>query len=89
MKCMVTIHFHLQQLTEQQRTEMMALIPQEQTHIKELREKGIVEAIYISADRSYVWIAMQGASVTAIEQELRSFPLYPYMELLFTPLLDS
>jgi hypothetical protein len=40
MKCMVTIQFHPQQLTEQQRTEMMALIPEEQAHIKGLREKG-------------------------------------------------
>jgi muconolactone delta-isomerase len=89
MKCMVTIQFHLQQLTEQQRTEMMALIPEEQAHIKKLREQGIVEAVYISADRAQVWIAMQGESVTTIEQELRSFPLYPYMDLLFTPLLDN
>ncbi len=89
MKCMVAIQFHPQQLTEQQRTEMMALIPEEQAHIKELREKGIVEAIYISADGAQVWIAMQGESITAIEQELRSFPLYPYMDLLFTPLLDN
>ena len=89
MKCMVAIQFHPQQLTEQQRTEMMALIPEEQAHIKRLREKGIVEAIYISADRTQVWIAMQGESATTIEQELRSFPLYPYMELLFTPLLDN
>jgi muconolactone delta-isomerase len=86
---MVAIQFHPQQLTEQQRTEMMALIPEEQAHIKRLREQGIVEAIYISADRAHVWIAMQGESVTTIEQELRSFPLYPYMDLLFTPLLDN
>ena len=54
MKCMIAIQFHPQQLTEQQRTEMMALIPEEQAHIKRLREKGIVEAIYISADRTQV-----------------------------------
>ena len=54
MKCMVAIQFHPQQLTEKQRTEMMALIPEEQAHIKRLREKGIVEAIYISADRTQV-----------------------------------
>ncbi|MDQ2885668.1 MAG: muconolactone Delta-isomerase family protein [Chloroflexota bacterium] len=89
MKCMVTIQFRPERLTEQQRTEMMALIPQEQAHIKKLNEQGIVEAIYISADRAQVWIAMQGESTTTIEQELKSFPLYPYMQLLFTPLLDN
>ncbi len=89
MKCMVAIQFRPEQRTEQQRTEIMALIPEEQAHIKKLREKGIVEAIYISADRAQVWIAMQGESTTIIEQELKSFPLYPYMQLLFTSLLDN
>jgi muconolactone delta-isomerase len=89
MRSMVTIQFHPQQLTEQQRTAMMALIPEEQAHIKKLHEQGIVEAIYISEDRSQVWIAMQGETATTIEQELKSFPLYPYMELLLTPLLDN
>ncbi len=88
MRCMITIHFHLQQLTAQQQTEMAALIPREQAHIKELREKGLVEAIYISTDRSSVWVVMRGESLEQIQDELKSFPLYPYMEPTFTSLLD-
>ena len=39
--------------------ERGALIPHEQAHIKALMEKGIVEALYISAHRPHVWIIMQ------------------------------
>ncbi|MGZ3646699.1 MAG: muconolactone Delta-isomerase family protein [Ktedonobacteraceae bacterium] len=67
--------------------ERNALIPQEQAHIRALREKGIVEALYISADHPYVWIAMQGESKEFIQQTLQSLPLYPYMQPEITPLM--
>ena len=67
--------------------ERNALIPQEQAHIKALREQGIVEALYISADHPYVWIVMQGESKEFIEQTLQSLPLYPYMQPEITPLM--
>ena len=67
--------------------ERNALIPQEQAHIKTLREKGIVEALYISAGRQYVWIVMQGESKELIQQTLQSLPLYPYMQPEITPLM--
>jgi muconolactone delta-isomerase len=60
--------------------EIQALIPQEQAHIKALMERGIVEALYISADRSHVWIVMQGESEEQVRQALQSLPLYPYMQ---------
>jgi muconolactone delta-isomerase len=60
--------------------EIQALIPQEQAHIKALMEGGIVEALYISADRSHVWIVMQGESEELVLQALQSLPLYPYMQ---------
>lgn len=66
--------------------EMNALIPQEQAHIKVLREQGIVEALYISAEHPYVWIVMQGESKEFIQQTLQSLPLYPYMQTEITPL---
>jgi len=75
MKMMITIHFDTQNLEA-----ISALIPQEQEHIRELTSKGIVEAIYISADRTVVWLIMKGESQEQIEQELRTFPLYPYMK---------
>ena len=67
--------------------ERNALIPQEQAHVKALKEKGIVEALYISADRPYVWIVMQGESQEFIQQTLQSLPLYPYMQPEITPLI--
>lgn len=67
--------------------ERNALIPQEQAHIKALREKGIVEALYISADHPYVWIIMQCESKEFILQTLQSLPLYPYMQPEITPLM--
>ncbi|MGZ3611193.1 MAG: muconolactone Delta-isomerase family protein [Ktedonobacteraceae bacterium] len=67
--------------------ERNALIPQEQAHIRALREKGIVEALYISADHPYVWIVMQGESKEFIQQTLQSLPLYPYMQPEITPLM--
>jgi muconolactone delta-isomerase len=60
--------------------ERRALIPQEQAHIKALMERGIVEALYISADQPHVWIVMQGESEELVLQELQSLPLYPYMQ---------
>jgi muconolactone delta-isomerase len=81
MKFMVSARF--QGSTE----ERNALIPQEQAHIKALREKGIVEALYISADHPYVWIVMQGESMEFIQQTLKTLPLYPYMQQEITPLI--
>ena len=81
MKFMVSTGF--QGSTE----ERNALIPQEQAHIKALMEKGIVEALYISADHPYVWIVMQGESKEFIQQTLQSLPLYPYMQPEITPLM--
>ncbi len=81
MKLMVSAGF--QGSSEERR----ALIPQEQAHIKALMEKGIVEALYISADHPYVWIVMQGESEEQIVQALQSLPLYPYMLPEITPLV--
>jgi muconolactone delta-isomerase len=60
--------------------EIQALIRQEQAHIKALMERGIVESLYISADRSHVWIVMQGESEELVLQALQSLPLYPFMQ---------
>ncbi len=49
MRFMVDITF-----IPQHQSEIAALVPKEQAHIKTLMEQGIVQAIYISADRSHV-----------------------------------
>ncbi len=81
MRMMITIHFEAQDFKA-----MSALIPKEQEHIEELEDKGIVEAIYISADRTTVWLLMDGESKEQLEQELSTFPLYPFMKAQFVPL---
>ena len=82
MRMMITIHFDPQHFEA-----MSALLPKEQEHIRGLMSKGIVEAIYVSADRTVVWLLMKGESREQLEQELSTFPLYPYMKPQFVPLL--
>jgi len=78
---MVHATFH-----QQDQQNIMARIPQEQARIQTLREQGTVEALYISSDRSHVWIVMQGESQDQVQKDLESLPLYPYMEVVITPL---
>jgi muconolactone delta-isomerase len=66
--------------------KILARIPQEQARIRALREQGTVKALYISSDRSHVWIVMQGESQDQVQKDLESLPLYPYMEVAITPL---
>jgi muconolactone delta-isomerase len=75
MRMMITIRFEAQQMEA-----IQALVPKEQEHIRELRGKGVVEALYISSDSSVVWVVMKGDSQEEIERELSGFPLYPYMQ---------
>jgi muconolactone delta-isomerase len=82
MRMMVTMHFDMQNIEA-----ISALIPKEQEHVKELMSKDIVEALYVSADRTMAWLLMKGKSKEQIEQELSSFPLYPYMKELQVALL--
>ena len=82
MRMMITIDFDPQHFAA-----MSALIPKEQEHIRALMSKGIVEAIYVSADRTLVWLLMKGESREQLEQELSTLPLYPYMKPQFVPLL--
>ena len=82
MRMMITIHFAPQDFEA-----ISALVPQEQEHIRALMSQGRVEAIYISADRTVVWLLMKGESREQLEQELSTFPLYPYMKPQFVPLI--
>ena len=81
MEFMISIQFR-----PQDGAEIMGLIPQEQAHVKALREQGIVDALYISADSSHVWIIMRSTSRDQLQKDLETFPLYPYMQLEVTPL---
>jgi muconolactone delta-isomerase len=67
---------------------MAARMPAEQAHVRELTAQGVINAIYIAADRSRVWLVVQGESTDHIRQTMTDFPLYPVMELSYTPLLE-
>jgi muconolactone delta-isomerase len=84
MRMMITIQFDPQHFEA-----ISALIPKEQEHIRALMSKGTVEAIYVSADRTVVWLPMKGESREQLEQELSTFPLYPYMKPQFAPLIEG
>jgi muconolactone delta-isomerase len=83
MRCLVAVGF-----VQGQQEAIVALMPAEQAHVRELMRQGVIEAIYIAADRSRVWVVMQGESPDHVRKTMTSFPLYPYMELEVTPLLD-
>ncbi|HLZ23480.1 MAG TPA: muconolactone Delta-isomerase family protein [Ktedonobacterales bacterium] len=60
----------------------------EQARVRELTEQGAIQSLSIAADRSHIWLVMQGESQDHIQQALVSLPLYPYMHLELMPLLD-
>ena len=81
MRWMVSIKFD-----SEQRASIAPLIPAEQEHVKELLGKKALEAIYISNERFIVWLVMPGNSQDEVEQALKTFPLYPYMQYEVAPL---
>ncbi len=74
MEFMVSASFRAQD-----QEEMLARLPQEQAHIQVLREQGTIQALYLSADRSHVWLVMRGESQDQVQKALEDFPLYPYV----------
>ena len=71
-----------------QREAMATHMAAEQAHVRELRKQGVIQAIHIAADRSHVWLVLRGESEDQVRQTMAAFPLYPYMELDLTPLLE-
>ncbi|MBA2679439.1 MAG: hypothetical protein H0U76_13700 [Ktedonobacteraceae bacterium] len=62
--------------------EIMALIPQEQAHVKVLKEAGTLETLYLSSESGGGgWIVMQGESKEEVVKALETLPLHPYMVL--------
>jgi len=82
MDFMVSGNFH----THDQE-EILARLPQEQAHIHVLQEQGTIQELYLSADRSHVWLVIRGESQDQVQKTLEAFPLYPYVkELAIAPL---
>jgi len=83
MRCLVSSSFVPG--TEEARA---ALLPAEQAHVRKLMEQGVLEAGYLSADRSHLWMVLRSESQDQVQQVLRALPFYPFMKPELTPLLD-
>jgi muconolactone delta-isomerase len=81
MKFMVSIA-----LRPQDEEKILPLVAEEQARVQMLREQGVIEARYISADRVHVWLVVQRESQNQVQKDLESIPIYPYMEVAITPL---
>jgi muconolactone delta-isomerase len=83
MKYMVTVSF-----AKENQNALAPHMAAEQAHVGDLLGKGVIESINIAVDRSRVWLVMQGESQDRIQQEMKAFPLYPYMDLDLAPLRE-
>jgi len=81
--CLVSVNF-----VKGQRDAIAARMPAEQAHVRALMERGEITSLHVAADQSRVWLVMPGESQEDVRRALTSFPLYPYMELELTPLLE-
>ena len=74
MKMMV--HF---QFDPADAAKVAPLIPAEQARMGELREAGMLDALYLAGNRAQGWLVLQGETQAAIAEALASLPLHPYM----------
>jgi muconolactone delta-isomerase len=59
--------------------EVLELIPAEQARVKELTEQGLLEAIYVGADRVHVWMIWNCESQAQLEDLHKTLPLHDYL----------
>ena len=83
MKYMIDVTF-----VPGQQEAMAALLPAEQAHVRKLLEQGVMDRIHIAADRTHIWVTVNGDTQDDVRQTMGELPLYPYMRLEYTPLLD-
>ena len=83
MNCLVAVSF-----VQGRQDAIAAQMPAEQAHVRALMERGTIKTLHIAADRSRLWLVVQGESQEQIRQTMSSLPLYPYMQLELTPLLE-
>ncbi len=69
--------------------EIMALLPAEKKRGEELEEQGMREAVYIAADRSTVWSVWNSASREALDEVIKTLPLYEFWDIEVTQLADA
>ena len=59
--------------------EVKALMPKELARAKELIEQGLIEAVYIAADRSGAWLIWNCESQAVLEETHKTLPLHEYL----------
>ena len=69
--------------------EVQALMPAELAKVKELTEQGMIEALYIAADRSGAWMVWNVDSQAALEEAHNTLPLHPYLNSEITVLAEE
>ena len=78
-----------QSLNQPPNDTIKALLPAEQVRIEELTEQGIVEAMYVSADRSVAWVIWNCKSRAALDEVVKTLPIYDFMNIDVTPLAEE
>jgi muconolactone delta-isomerase len=69
--------------------EIVALIPAEVEHGMALDAQGIREQLFIAADQSKAWQIYRGETQEAVRAVVATFPLYPFLNVMITPLADA
>lgn len=69
--------------------DIQSLAPDERARVKELREQGIVEELFVAEDMSRGWFVMQGESEDVVRRATASLPLFRFWEVSNTPIFDS
>ena len=58
--------------------EAAALLPAERARVKALKEQGVLEAVYLAADRSKAWFVAHNASREEALAVLETMALRPF-----------
>ena len=69
--------------------DIQPLVPDEQARVRELREQGVVEDLFLAADRSRGWFVMRGGSEDDVREATASLPLSRFWEVTHTEIFDA
>lgn len=84
MRVMVALRV---EVPPERRSELPALLAAEGELVAEHMRLGVMEASYVSADRTTIWAVLTGDSLEEVQRLTASYPMYAYFkDLTFTPL---
>ena len=67
----------------------MAFMPAEIAIVKDLTEKGLIEAVYTAADLTVAWFIWNCESQSVLEETHKTLPLHDYMNYEITVLVEE